>query len=85
MFGSGILEHRAAIPWEKLKCVMMPVPSPEEQDEIAKLTQRELGQIDTLVSKAKKAIELLKERRQALITQVVTGKIDVRGFAGGNS
>jgi hypothetical protein len=33
----------------------------------------------------KKAIELLKERRQALITQVVTGKIDVRGFAGGNS
>jgi type I restriction enzyme S subunit len=84
MLGSGILEHRAAIPWEKLKCVRVPVPSLAEQDAIAKLTEKELGQIDILVAKSRKAIELLKERRQALITQVVTGKIDVRGFADGN-
>jgi type I restriction enzyme S subunit len=56
-----------------------------EQFAISDYLARETSQIDVLVKKARKAIELLKERRQALITQVVTGKIDVRGFAGGNS
>jgi type I restriction enzyme S subunit len=85
MFGSGILEHRSAIPWEKLKTIVLPLPPRIEQDAISLLAKKEVGQIDSLVNNAKKAIELLKERRQALITQVVTGKIDVRGFAGGNS
>lgn len=56
-----------------------------EQDAISDYLARETTQIDALVEKTRKAIELLKERRQALITQVVTGKIDVRGFDGGNS
>lgn len=63
----------------------MPVPPLAEQKEIALYLDKETTQIDTLVDKTRKAIELLKERRQALITQVVTGKIDVRGFTGGNS
>ena len=61
------------------------VPPLEEQVQIARRLSNEARQIDSLVEKTRKAIELLKERRQALITQVVTGKIDVRGFAGGNS
>jgi type I restriction enzyme S subunit len=63
----------------------IPIPPKAEQDLISKYLDKETSQIDTLVEKTRKAIELLKERRQALITQVVTGKIDVRGFAGGNS
>jgi type I restriction enzyme S subunit len=63
----------------------VPVPPLAEQKEIALYLDKETAQIDTLVEKTRKAIELLKERRQTLITQVVTGKIDVRGFAGGNS
>lgn len=39
------------------------------------------SKIDTLITKATKAIELLKERRTALISAVVTGKIDVRKSA----
>jgi type I restriction enzyme S subunit len=61
------------------------VPLSSEQAEIVQYLDKETSQIDSLVEKTRKAIELLKERRQALITQVVTGKIDVRGFAGGNS
>jgi type I restriction enzyme S subunit len=60
-------------------------PDLKAQVEISAYLEKETSQIDQLVEKARKAIELLKERRQALITQVVTGKIDVRGFAGGNS
>jgi hypothetical protein len=41
--------------------------------------------LDSLVEKARLTISLMAERRQALITQVVTGKLDVRGFARGNS
>jgi type I restriction enzyme S subunit len=63
----------------------IPIPPKAEQDLISKYLDKETSQIDSLVKKTRKAIELLKERRQALITQVVTGKIDVRGFAGGNS
>lgn len=68
-----------------LKALKVPVPPIEEQELIASYLSVETSQIDTLVENTRKAIDLLKERRQALITQVVTGKIDVRGFAGGNS
>ena len=36
------------------------------------------SKIDTLIEKSKKSIELLKEKRTALISAAVTGKIDVR-------
>ena len=39
---------------------------------------RELGRLEALASKAKRGIGLLKERRSALISAAVTGKIDVR-------
>ncbi len=61
------------------------VPPLEEQVKISTHLENESRQIDILIDRTRKAIQLLKERRQALITQVVTGKIDVRGFAGGNS
>jgi type I restriction enzyme S subunit len=61
------------------------VPPLEEQVKISTHLENESRQIDILIDRTRKAIQLLKERRQALITQVVTGKIDVRGFARGNS
>jgi type I restriction enzyme S subunit len=38
------------------------------------------SKINTLIDEAERAIELLKERRNALIFVGVTGKIDVRGL-----
>jgi type I restriction enzyme S subunit len=35
---------------------------------------------DTLITEATQAITLLRERRAALISAAVTGKIDVRAF-----
>jgi len=58
----------------------IPLPPPAEQRAIAAFLDRECGKIDTLTSEAERAIALLKERRAALISAAVTGKIDVRGL-----
>ncbi len=42
---------------------------------------RTTGQFDALLFEAERAIDLLQERRTALISAAVTGKIDVREFA----
>jgi len=54
-------------------------PPLKEQKKIAQYLDQKTKQIDTLISKSTQAIELLKERRSALISAVVTGKVDVRG------
>lgn len=53
-------------------------PSLKEQTIIAAFLDIETAKIDTLVGEAQQAIGLLKERRSALISAAVTGKIDVR-------
>jgi type I restriction enzyme S subunit len=52
-----------------------------EQQAIADSVVKELSNIDKLVSKAVGLSTLLQERRTALISAAVTGKIDVRDFA----
>lgn len=54
------------------------LPSLREQQEIADYLDRETAEIDAAIADAKEAIELSKERRAALISAAVTGKIDVR-------
>ena len=61
-----------------------PIPSLIEQNTIATFLDTETTQIDMLSEKARKVIDRLTERRIALISAVVTGKIDVRIFANGN-
>jgi len=53
-------------------------PPLKEQKEIAHYLDQKTQKIDTLITKSTQAIELLKERRTALISAVVTGKVDVR-------
>jgi type I restriction enzyme S subunit len=57
----------------------MPYPPVEEQREIVAYLQQELTRFDTLTTEAQRAIDLLQERRTALISAAVTGQIDVRG------
>lgn len=52
--------------------VELPFPPPEEQRAIAVFLDRETAKIDALVEEQKHLIELLKEKRQAVISQVVT-------------
>ena len=55
-----------------------PLPPMKEQIDIIHYTQNKTQKIDTLTDKAQQAIDLLKERKTALISAAVTGKIDVR-------
>jgi len=57
------------------------VPSLDEQRGIAAQLKVRLKAIDQLGEKATHAANLLKERRSALISAAVTGKIDVRDFS----
>jgi len=68
--GMGVIEN-----------LSVTVPPLEEQREIAKALEVEMMNLDALAEEARLAISLLVERRSALISAAVTGKIDVRGLA----
>ena len=55
------------------------LPPINEQEKISAYLDKKTAQIDEQAEREKKSIELLKEYRTALISEVVTGKIDVRG------
>ncbi|MCS3390043.1 restriction endonuclease subunit S [Burkholderia thailandensis] len=61
-----------------VKSIFFAKPSTEEQSAIAAFLQLESARLDSLKAEAERAIDLLKERRSALIAAAVTGKIDVR-------
>lgn len=63
----------------KLGMIECLVPPIEEQREIVRFIETSIAAVDALNAHAESAIELLKERRSALIAAAVTGKIDVRG------
>lgn len=56
------------------------IPSMDEQKNITKFIQSKVGKIDLLIRKSSKAVDKIKERRTALISAAVTGKIDVRDW-----
>ena len=72
ILGNGILEHRAAISWDDIKGQYIPLPSLEEQRTIAAFLDYETARIDQLIAKQQQLIELLKEKRQAVISHAVT-------------
>ena len=62
---------------EKYAKLSIPFPPLPEQTLIAEYLDKKASQIDTLVEKQQNKINLLKEYRQALISNVVTGKVMV--------
>jgi type I restriction enzyme S subunit len=64
----------------EVKFITLPVPPIEEQTLIVRQISSCINQYDSLTEEAIKAINLLKERRAALISAAVTGKIDVHGL-----
>lgn len=65
---------------EKIRAFRLPIPPPSEQAVIIAFLDEEASKIDMLMDQARAAITLLQERRAALISAAVTGKIDVRGL-----
>jgi type I restriction enzyme S subunit len=60
--------------------MQVPVPSINEQTAIAAKLQELTADFDQLTAEAQRAIDLLQERRSALISAAVTGQINVRGL-----
>lgn len=67
--------------WNKVRFCRIGVPSPQAAGPIAAFLDGETARIDALITKTERSIELLREKRSALITAAVTGKIDVRSAA----
>lgn len=66
---------------EEIKNLTIPAPPSDEQATIFAKISELASNMDTLIYESQRAIDLLKERRSALISAAVTGKIDVRHLA----
>lgn len=69
---TGIRPNSLQMSREDLMNLPVLLPSPEEQSAIAAFLDQETGKIDALVAEQERLITLLKEKRQAVISQAVT-------------
>lgn len=74
--GKGIVADLWTTNYSEMKNIYLAVPSSIEQQKIADFLDYETSKIDQLINKQKALIELLKEKRQALISQAVTKGLD---------
>lgn len=72
--GSGI---RLTLSFKELKKQLLPVPPIEEQHAIVSYITERTAKIDSLIEKLNKEIECVKEYKQRLVSDVVTGQIKV--------
>lgn len=73
MYGAG---GQKRVPDDFIRNLRHPIPSLDEQGAIAVFLDRETGRIDALIGKKARQIELLREKRAALISHVVTKGLD---------
>ncbi len=82
MFGEEVMTGSAGqkrVPVGFIKSFTLGIPSIEEQGRILKLIEEKLALIDKAIEVESKNIQLLHELKVRIISDVVTGKIDVRG------
>ena len=73
-----VVDQRHNLYYDSFKNISAIFPPFSEQVQIADFLDRKTGQIDELIAIEGRKVELLKEYRQSLIFEAVTGKIDVR-------
>jgi len=69
---------------ENIKVCKFVIPPIDEQESIGLFIKGHLSQLHQLILKAESAIRLIQERRTALISAAVTGKIDLRNWQAPN-
>lgn len=72
--GNGILAHRAAFGWDKLRNVPLPLPPRAEQDAIVGFLDHELAKVDKLIEMQLSLISLASEHLEVNILHKVTGQ-----------
>ena len=71
-------EDREGLSSVVLRNIYIPIPPVDEQQAIAHYLTSNNNAIDSTIDKIEKEIELMQEYKTALISEVVTGKVDVR-------
>jgi len=66
--------------WTFIGNLKFAYPPADEQREILKHIQEKSAEIDQAITRAQREIELMREYRTRLISDVVTGQVDVRGI-----
>jgi len=74
---TGIMDMRLRLYFDQFGDMRVPVPPENEQDAIIEYLQKETAKLDRLRIAAERTIDLLKERRSAIISAAVTGKLEV--------
>ena len=67
---------------EEISSFQILIPTKNEQQQIVEYLDEQTQKIDSTIEKETQRIKLLKEYRQSLISEVVTGKVDVRDYNG---
>lgn len=75
-YGKGIVADLWSTRYAEMKSISVPLIPMEEQKAIASFLDRETVRIDNLIAEKQNFINLLKEKRQALISHVVTKGLD---------
>lgn len=74
--GKGIHWDLWTTRWDQFKNINIPIPLIQEQKLISRYLDKKTNQIDCLIEKIQKKIELVKEQRTALINKCVTKGLD---------
>lgn len=79
---SGLIKQSTVINLhlDKIQNFWLCIPPVEEQIAIVTVLNERVGRLDNLIGNANVAIQFMQERRTALISAAVTGKIDVRNW-----
>lgn len=78
--GLGKMGTQLNLNTDTIGAIKIALPPDSERPAILEFIQQTADQYTAFVAEAERAITLLKERRAALISAAVTGKIDVRGL-----
>jgi type I restriction enzyme S subunit len=87
-----LLESMSFLPWltgaaqakltqEKLMSIRIPCPPLDEQRAIVEDVSVETRGLRAVIGKTRREIELLREYRERLVSDVVAGQLDVRSFS----
>lgn len=80
-YSRGIVKDRNRLYWVDFKQMPSPCPPYGEQVQIADFVDQVMQSTNTLVERELRQIELVRELRDRLVADVVTGKLDVREAA----
>ncbi|MEV4900099.1 restriction endonuclease subunit S [Citricoccus sp. NPDC055426] len=83
--GLGKLGTQLNLNTDSVGDIMIPLPSPSDQQAMLQVIQQQRREAQSIKDDVQEAIDLVKERRAALISAAVTGQIDVPGRRRGPS